>query len=157
MSCAPFLISLSSSGKRNDSVSRESSVHSMMSMNCFLMKSRIAIGMPCRWWTMVGAAGDAGGGRAAARGRLRLGRGRDLLELGFGRSHFLLELRKLQRTRHHRAVGEDQRRRGDDLESVAELLRLRHRVAAVAGVVGPLAAGEEIVPRLHVVRCAPDL
>src|SRR4029079_3860116 len=39
MSCAPRLISLSSSGNLNDSVSRESSVHSMMSMNWLRMKS----------------------------------------------------------------------------------------------------------------------
>src|SRR4029078_2141944 len=39
MSCAPFLIALSSSGNRNESVSRESSVHSMTSMNSPLMKS----------------------------------------------------------------------------------------------------------------------
>src|ERR1041385_9102795 len=39
MSCAPRLISLSSSGKRNDSVSRESSVHSMISISWLLMKS----------------------------------------------------------------------------------------------------------------------
>src|SRR6478736_1043934 len=39
MSWAPRLISLSSSGKRYDSVSRESSVHSMISMNWLLMKS----------------------------------------------------------------------------------------------------------------------
>src|SRR5262249_34754623 len=39
MSCAPFLISLSSSGYRNDSVSRESSVHSMTSRSWPLTKS----------------------------------------------------------------------------------------------------------------------
>jgi len=33
MSWAPFLISLSSSGQRYDSVSRESSVHSMISIS----------------------------------------------------------------------------------------------------------------------------
>ena len=38
MSCAPFLISLSSSGQRYDSVSRESSVHSMTSISCLVMK-----------------------------------------------------------------------------------------------------------------------
>ena len=44
MSCAPFLIALSSSGKRYDSVSRESSVHSMISISSPLMKSKIPIG-----------------------------------------------------------------------------------------------------------------
>src|SRR5688572_24594241 len=39
MSWAPFLIALSSSGNRNESVSRESSVHSMMSISSPLMKS----------------------------------------------------------------------------------------------------------------------
>ena len=39
MSCAPFLIALSSSGNRNESVSRESSVHSMTSISSPLMKS----------------------------------------------------------------------------------------------------------------------
>src|SRR6185436_7186284 len=39
MSCAPFLIALSSSGNRHDSVSRESSVHSMISSSSPLMKS----------------------------------------------------------------------------------------------------------------------
>src|SRR4030095_804349 len=44
MSCAPFLIALSSSGNRHDSVSRESSVHSMISSSSPLMKSIIPIG-----------------------------------------------------------------------------------------------------------------
>src|SRR5687767_4939169 len=39
ISCAPRLIALSSSGKRQHSVSRESSVHSMISSNSPLMKS----------------------------------------------------------------------------------------------------------------------
>src|ERR1051326_6654543 len=39
MSCAPRLISLSSSGNRKDRVSRESSVHSMISRNWLRMKS----------------------------------------------------------------------------------------------------------------------
>ena len=43
MSCAPFLIALSSSGKRHDSVSRESSVHSMISSSSPLMKSMMPI------------------------------------------------------------------------------------------------------------------
>jgi Zn-finger nucleic acid-binding protein len=38
MSCAPFLIALSSSGKRKESVSRESSVHSMISISSPLRK-----------------------------------------------------------------------------------------------------------------------
>src|SRR5689334_10496906 len=46
MSCAPRLISLSSSGKRYDSVSRESSVHSMISISWLLMKSINPIGAP---------------------------------------------------------------------------------------------------------------
>src|SRR5688572_6041235 len=39
ISCAPFLIALSSSGNRYDNVSRESSVHSMISISSPLMKS----------------------------------------------------------------------------------------------------------------------
>src|SRR6185503_16335388 len=39
ISCAPFLIALSSSGNRYDSVSRESSVHSTTSISSPLMKS----------------------------------------------------------------------------------------------------------------------
>src|SRR5215510_2631168 len=43
MSCAPFLMALSSSGKRHESVSRVSSVHSMISSSSPLMKSMIPI------------------------------------------------------------------------------------------------------------------
>src|SRR5437763_236385 len=39
MSCAPFLICLSSSGNRKERVSRESSVHSMISISSPLIKS----------------------------------------------------------------------------------------------------------------------
>src|SRR5688500_8265652 len=43
MSCAPFLIALSSSGNRYDSVSLESSVHSTISISSPLRKSMIPI------------------------------------------------------------------------------------------------------------------
>src|SRR5688572_15998361 len=39
ISCAPFFIALSSSGNRYDNVSRESSVHSMISISSPLIKS----------------------------------------------------------------------------------------------------------------------
>jgi hypothetical protein len=41
------LISLSSSGYRYDNVSRESSVHSMISSNSLLMKSRMLMARSC--------------------------------------------------------------------------------------------------------------
>src|SRR5450631_2762811 len=113
MSWAPRLISLSSSGNRYDSVSRESSVHSMMSMNCFLMKSRIAIFCP------LCAANEL---RDLARDGLWLGRcRRHLLRRGLGGLHLRLQAVERQRTRHHRPVGEDQRRRGADAVLLAKL------------------------------------
>src|SRR5664279_2623306 len=98
MSCAPFLISLSSSGKRYDSVSRESSVHSMMSMNCFLMKSRIAMlrsSCPCGWLPCA---------------VLLLGR-RQLLGLVVGALELGFDPLRGDSTRHDRTVREDQRGR----------------------------------------------
>src|SRR5262247_1903207 len=97
MSCAPFLISLSSSGKRNDSVSRESSVHSMMSMNCFFRKSMIAIAyLPRGCGLFLLRGGELRGLQLAVR------------DLG-------LEALRGQRAGNHAAVGEDHRGRGVDL------------------------------------------
>src|SRR5450432_2044655 len=136
MSCAPRLISLSSSGKRNDSVSRESSVHSMMSMNCFLMKSRMAmLSSP-----LLGASALL----LCRRGLLRIG----LLQFGF-------ELRQRQRARDHRAIGKDQRRRGVDVVFLPQDGGLRDRCGAVPLVVGESAGVEPVVPRLVAVIRAP--
>src|SRR4029078_11660177 len=52
MSCAPFLIALSSSGNRYDNVSRESSVHSMTSISYALMKSMMPI--RCLYFAEIG-------------------------------------------------------------------------------------------------------
>src|SRR5690348_18403971 len=87
MSWAPRLISLSSSGKRYDSVSRESSVHSMMSMNCLPRKSRIALAL------------------------LSLLPGGELLFLDLGARRFLPDLLQRQGARDHGPVGQDRRRR----------------------------------------------
>src|SRR4030095_3087538 len=140
MSCAPRLISLSSSGNRYYSVSRESSVHSMISMNCFFRKSIMAIVPLCP------VSGDT---------RLFLGL-RQLLDLGVGVLHFGLDPLRRYGTGNDRAVDEHQRRRRIDLEARAELGRLGDRVVAVALVVGQRAGFEERVPRLHAIGRAPD-
>src|SRR6266550_6332473 len=151
ISWAPFLISLSSSGNRYDSVSRESSVHSMMSMNCFLMKSKIAIGSPSRQPTESSATPE----------RLRafsgLGRAGELFRFDFRVRELLFDLSDGQRAGNDRAVGKDQRGCRVDLQRFTERLRLRDGVAAVARVVGHFAGGEKVVPRLDLVRRAPDL
>src|SRR4029450_8225567 len=135
MSCAPFLISLSSSGKRYDSVSRESSVHSMMSMNCFLRKSMMAIS----FCTL----------RALFLGPELLPFRFRVLELG-------LEPRRGQRAGHHASVGEHERRRCAHAVPGAELGGLRHGVVAIALVLGQRARFEIGVPRLQAIVRAPD-
>src|SRR5437773_1154428 len=131
MSCAPRLISLSSSGKRYESVSRESSVHSMMSMNCLLMKSRMAIS------------------------RLLLLR-RKLLRFRLALVDLAFELWKWDRSGDHRPVRENQSRRRHHAQAVTEERRILDRRRAIALVVGQLAAVEEVVPGLGAVGGAPD-
>src|SRR5215470_13282113 len=150
MSWAPRLISLSSSGKRNDSVSRESSVHSMTSMNCFLRKSMIAIteGLPVQ---------------VESYPAYRLGRNAALflrrkpLRLGIALSDLGFELRRRQRARDHGAVREDEGRRGGDLHLLPQLVGCRDRVVAVAVVLRKNARIEELVPCLDGIERAPDL
>src|SRR5438477_3084950 len=117
ISCAPFLISLSSSGNRNDSVSRESSVHSMMSMNCFLMKSMIAIAR------VSGVQVDDAGGPALLFRR-------EPLRLGLALHDFGLDSRRGQRAGNDRAVREDERGRGRYAQLLAERVGCRNRIFA---------------------------
>src|SRR5215470_1442280 len=111
----------------------------MMSMNCLLMKSSMA------------TSSSAGTGRSGL-----LLRCSELLRLGFALVDLLLEPRERNRAGDQRAVGEQQRRRRGDLELATEHRGLLDRVRAVALVVGQLARVEELVPRLHLVRGAPD-
>src|SRR5206468_572668 len=161
ISCAPFLISLSSSGKRKESVSRESSVHSMMSMNCFLMKSRMAIGPPQGSDSIFALVVSIRSVKPAWRHKKSsltlFGRARDLLRFRVSLGELLFDLRGRQRAGDDRAVGKDQRRCRVDLQPGAKRLRLRDGVAAIALVVRHLARNEDLVPRLGLVRRAPDL
>src|SRR5215831_2575808 len=141
MSCAPRLISLSSSGNRYESVSRESSVHSMMSMNCFLRKSMMAIEVP-----PSGKVGREPGSLRDGRPSLLGG----CQSRGFGLALLDLDFETIVRERpgQHRAVGEDHRRCGDDLELFAERGRRRDRIVAIAvDAGGKRTGGEEVVPR----------
>src|SRR5262249_27702842 len=151
-----FLISLSSSGKRYDSVSRESSVHSMMSMNCFFRKSMIAMAPPGEGQraqtfpprTREGKSYLTAGNcetpsDVSSATPLGLRGGPELLELGLGVRHLGLDHLDRKRAGNHGAVGEHERRRRADLERIAERLGLGHRVAAVTLVVGHRARGEE--------------
>src|SRR4029453_8954316 len=128
MSWAPFLISLSSSGKRNDSVSREASVHSMMSMNCFFRKSMIAIATPMYLGSFAGKRTDRTGSSSFLRG---VGLGNHCRRLAQHR--FELDCR--QRAGNHGAVGENQRRRRADLELGPEHVGRNDGIVAVALVV----------------------
>src|SRR5207247_2579609 len=101
MSWAPRLISLSSSGNRYESVSRESSVHSMMSMNCLLMKSSMAMSFAS--------------GRIAAALFLR----HRFLRRRLAPVDFALQLRQRQRAGDDGAVGEDERRRRVHAQALA--------------------------------------
>src|SRR5690349_12401621 len=155
MSCAPFLISLSSSGNRNDSVSRESSVHSMMSMNCFFRKSMMAMKAPVR---SVAARDEKRASEAQSTSLLRTSLLRRAL-LGKRRRRLRelrLELLCRQRARDQRTVGEDQRRRRRHAKLRPQSVGRDDGVVAVALVVRQCARREEFVPRLRLVGRAPD-
>src|SRR6185369_11891182 len=127
------------------------SVHSMMSMNCFLRKSMIAIA--CQF---SGGGGAEGLGDARTRERrceeapLLLRRG-EPRRLGLALPDFRLEALCRKGPRNDRPVGEDERWRGGDLHLLPERARGGQRSVAVAVVGRQLAGREECVPRLHVV------
>src|SRR5215469_5756579 len=110
----------------------------MMSMNCLLIKSRIA--------TMISVV-CAGGLLDGRRGFFRL---------RFAFAELLLYLRLGNRSRNHRPVGEDERGRCSDVKARSELRRFCDRGRTISLVVGQLAGREILVPRLRPVWRAPD-
>src|ERR1700731_3162086 len=118
----------------------------MMSMNCFLMKSSIAM------WSPFALSGSPSCPHALAL----LARGRKFLELLRGLRHLGFDPLQRQRSRSERAILEHQRRRRIDVVLLAEQRSLRDRRRAVTLVVGQRAGVEPFVPRLDPVWRAPD-
>src|SRR5207253_10457357 len=118
----------------------------MMSMNCFLMKSSIAM------WSPFALSGL----RSCPPALALLTGGGKFLELRRSLRHLGFDPVQRQRSRSERAILEHQRRRRIDVVLLAEQRGLRDRRRAVTVVVGQLAAVEPFVPRLDPVGRAPD-
>src|SRR6266849_6926490 len=110
----------------------------MMSMNCFLMKSSIAMWSPF-------ALSES---RSCPPALTLLPRGWKVFELRRGLFHFDFDPVQRERARSDRAIREHQRRRRVHVVLLAEQRGLRDRRHAVALVVGKLAGVEPFVPCL---------